>query len=134
MTAILAHPANEPESNVAGGHLSSVSFQCQSENRQSKTGNRYNQEDMAPQAPPHRLRWFWVPLRVLLMSFLLALLAFAVCLLLGILGLAIIAAVRGVHPNLTLAYRDIALPSAAAGGIIALVAAVAMEYRRPSKT
>jgi hypothetical protein len=35
---------------------------------------------------------------------------------------------------LTLAYRDIALPSAAAGGIIALVAAVAMEYRRPSKT
>jgi hypothetical protein len=89
---------------------------------------------MFPQAPPRRIRWFWVPLRVLLMSFLLALLAFAVCLLLGILGLAIVAAVRGVHPNLTLAYRDIALPAAAAGGIIALIAAVAMEYRRPTKT
>ena len=89
---------------------------------------------MSPQAPPHRLRWFWVPLRVLLMTFLLALLAFAVCLFLGILGLAIVAAVRGVHPNLTLAYRDIALPAAAAGGIIALVAAVAVEYRKTGKT
>lgn len=89
---------------------------------------------MSTEAPPRRIRWFWAPLRVLLMSFLLALLAFAVCLFLGILGLAIVAAVRGVHPNLTLAYRDIALPAAAAAGIIALIAAVAMEYRRPTKT
>jgi hypothetical protein len=84
---------------------------------------------MCPQAPQHRVRWFWVPFRVLLVSFLLALLSFAVCLLLGILGLTISAAVRGVHPDLTLAYRHIALPTAVVAGVIALVAAIAMEFR-----
>jgi hypothetical protein len=71
-----------------------------------------------------------VPLRVLLMTFLLALLSFAVCLLLGILGLTINAAVRGVHPNLTLAYRDIAFPAAVIAGLIALIASIAIEVRR----
>jgi hypothetical protein len=84
---------------------------------------------MCPQTPSHRLRWFWVPLRVLLMTFLLALLSFAVCLLLGILGLTINAAVRGVHPNLTLAYRDIAFPAAVIAGLIALIASIAIEVR-----
>jgi hypothetical protein len=64
------------------------------------------------------------------MTFLLALLSFAVCLLLGILGLTISAAVRGVHPNLTLAYRDIAFPAAVIAGLIALIASIAIEVRR----
>jgi hypothetical protein len=63
------------------------------------------------------------------MTFLLALLSFAVCLLLGILGLTISAAVRGVHPNLTLAYRDIAFPAAVIAGLIALIASIAIEVR-----
>jgi hypothetical protein len=61
------------------------------------------------------------------MTFLLALLSFAVCLLLGILGLTIIAWFRGVDPDLALAYRDIAFPAAVIAGLIALVAAIAIE-------
>jgi hypothetical protein len=75
------------------------------------------------------LRWLLVPLRVLLVSFLLALLSFAVCLLLGILGLVIAAGVRGVHPNMTIAYREIAFPAAVVAGGAALVAAVVLEIR-----
>ena len=75
------------------------------------------------------LRWLLVPLRVLLVSFLLALLSFAVCLLLGILGLVITAGVRGVHPNMTLAYREIAFPAAVLAGAAALVAAIILEVR-----
>ena len=79
-----------------------------------------------PSAP---LRWFLVLLRVLLVSFLLALLVFAVCLLLGILGLVISAGVRGVHPNMTIAYREVALPAALLAGAAALVVAIVAEVR-----
>lgn len=80
-------------------------------------------------APSAKLRWFWVPLRVLLVTFLLTLLAFAICLLMGILGLVISAWLRGVHPNMALAYRQFAFPAAAVAAVIALVAAVAVEVR-----
>jgi hypothetical protein len=68
-------------------------------------------------------------LRVLLVTFLLALLAFAVCLLLGIVGLVISAGVRGVHPNMTIAYRQVAFPAAVIAGAAALVAAIVIEVR-----
>jgi hypothetical protein len=85
---------------------------------------------MSPvRAPARRLPWFWILVRVLVLSFLLALLSFAVCLLLGILGLSLAAFVRGIHPNLALAYREIALPAAGVAGAIALLAAVALEFR-----
>jgi len=85
---------------------------------------------MSPaQAPADKLRWIWIALRVLLLSFLLTLLSFAVCLLLGILGLTISAAGRGIHANMTLAYRDIAFPAALVAGGIALLAASAIEFR-----
>ena len=48
--------------------------------------------------PSSLIRWFLVPLRVLLVTFLLALLSFAVCLFLGILGLVITAA-RARRPS-----------------------------------
>jgi len=83
-----------------------------------------------PQTPSPQLRWFWIPLRVLLLTFLLTLLAFAICLLVGILGFSLSAFLRGLHPNLALAYRKFALPAAAAAGLLALVAAIAMERRR----
>jgi hypothetical protein len=79
-----------------------------------------------PSAP---LRWFLVSLRVLLVSFLLTLLSFAVCLFLGILGLVINAGLRGVHPNMTIAYREIAFPAAIVAGTAALVAAIVIEVR-----
>jgi hypothetical protein len=84
---------------------------------------------MRPQASTSKLRWFWIPLRVLLMSFLLALLSFAVCLFVGILALTLSAWLRGVQPNLPLAYRDIAFPAAVVAGLIALAGAIVMEFR-----
>jgi hypothetical protein len=89
---------------------------------------------MSPAKTRHSvLSWLLVPARVVLVSFLLALLAFAVCLLLGILGLVISAGLRGVHPNMTLAYRAIALPAAVVAGAAALITSVAMEARFRSR-
>lgn len=70
-----------------------------------------------------------VPLRVLLVTFLLALLSFAVCLLLGIVGLVITARVRGVHPNMIIAYRQIAFPAALLAATAALAVAIVLEVR-----
>jgi hypothetical protein len=66
----------------------------------------------------------------LLVTFLLVLLSFAVSLLLGILGLVIEARFRGLHPNLTAAYRHIAFPVAAAVGAIVLISASVVEIRQ----
>ncbi|HWY54270.1 MAG TPA: hypothetical protein VNZ03_07390 [Terriglobales bacterium] len=74
-------------------------------------------------------RWYWIPIRVLLVTFLMTLLSFAVSLLLGILRLVIAARLRGVHPNMSTAYRHVAFPVAAAVGAIALVSASVIEIR-----
>ncbi|HEX3354457.1 MAG TPA: hypothetical protein VHS34_16675 [Terriglobales bacterium] len=79
------------------------------------------------EAPSAKLHWLLVVFRVLLVSFLLTLLAFAACLLLGILGLVISGWLHGVHPDMTLAYRHFAFPVAVATGVIALLAAIVME-------
>ena len=70
-----------------------------------------------------------VGLRTALPSALTGLSAFAVTLLLGILGLVAGARARGIHPDLRGAYRHIALPSAAIVGAIVLVSSVFMEVR-----
>ncbi len=80
-------------------------------------------------SPSFLLRWMLILSRVLLVAFLLALLAFAVCLLLGIVGLVISAGVRGVHPNMTIAYRQVAFPAAVLAGAAALVSAIVLEVR-----
>jgi hypothetical protein len=74
-------------------------------------------------------RWYLIPARVLLVTFLLTALSFAISLLLGILGLLVGARLKGVHPNLTIAYRYIAAPAAAAVAVIVLVTIVSMEIR-----
>jgi|SRR5712692_2447247 len=79
--------------------------------------------------PIRKAQWFWIPVRVLLVTFLLTLLSFAVSLLLGILGLVIGAKVRGTPPNMAIAYRHIAAPAAAVVGAIVLVSAISMEIR-----
>jgi hypothetical protein len=83
----------------------------------------------AARAPSTKLRWFWIPLRVLLVTFLLTLLSFAVCLLLGILGVVISAWLRGVHPDMAITYRHFAFPAAAIAALIALISAIALEIR-----
>jgi hypothetical protein len=74
-------------------------------------------------------RWYVIPLRVLLLTFLLTLLAFAVSLLLGILGTVINAHSHRVLPNMTVAYRHVALPVALAAGAIALIFTSILEIR-----
>jgi len=74
-------------------------------------------------------RWYLIPLRVFLVTFLVTLVGFAVSLLLSILGVVTAAKLRGVPPDLRLAYRDIALPAAMVIGLIVLVSALVMEIR-----
>ena len=85
---------------------------------------------------PRPPRWYAIPVRVLLMTFIGTLISFAVSLLLGIMGTVVVSARHGVHPNMTVAYRLIALPAAIVAGSIIFVLALAMEIRhyRQSKT
>jgi hypothetical protein len=86
--------------------------------------------------PTARPRWYMIPVRVLLVTFIGTLISFAVSLLIGILGMLIISALRHTHANMTVAYRVIALPAAVVAGSIIFVLALAMEVRhyRQSKT
>jgi hypothetical protein len=74
-------------------------------------------------------RWYGIPVRVLLVTFIGALLSFAASLLLAIIGTLVAARVRGVHPDMTIAYRQIALPMALVAGGIIFVLALVMEIR-----
>ncbi|MGB8919560.1 MAG: hypothetical protein WCC89_22095 [Candidatus Sulfotelmatobacter sp.] len=78
---------------------------------------------------PRPPRWYAIPVRVLLMTFIGTLISFAVSLLLGIIGTVVVSARHGVHPNMTVAYRLIALPAAIVAGSIIFVLALAMEIR-----
>jgi len=81
-------------------------------------------------------RWYGVPARILVVTFIGTLLCFAVSLLLGILGVVSVSLLRGIHPDMRIAYRMIALPTALVAGSIIFVLAVAMEVRhyRQAKT
>jgi len=74
-------------------------------------------------------RWYTIPVRVGLVTFIGTLLCFAVSLLFAIFGTVIIAALRGVHPDMRIAYRHIALPMALVAGSIIFVLALVMEIR-----
>ena len=79
--------------------------------------------------PSRAPRWYTIPVRVVLVTFIATLTCFAVSLLLAILGTVIIAALRHVHPDMRVAYRMIALPFAAVAGIIIFALALGMEIR-----
>lgn len=64
------------------------------------------------------------------MTILATLLSFAVSLFLAILGVILYARIRGIHPNMALAYRDVAFPVAAAAGAIALILMISFEIRQ----
>ena len=75
-----------------------------------------------------------LPVRVLVVTFICTLLSFAVSLLLGIGGVLVAAWLRGAHPNMTIAYRFVALPAAATVAGIVLVSASFMELRHHRQT
>jgi hypothetical protein len=62
------------------------------------------------------------------------LLSFAVSLLLAILGTVAVAAVRGAHPDMRIAYRHIAMPMTLAAGGVIFVLALVMEIRHYQQT
>ena len=81
------------------------------------------------QAEAHVPRWYLVPLRVLLVGFFVTLVAFAISLFGGIWVILIKARLEGVHPNMTVAYRHVALPIAAAAAVVAIIVAAVVELR-----
>jgi uncharacterized BrkB/YihY/UPF0761 family membrane protein len=74
-------------------------------------------------------RWYGVLTRILLLTFLGTLLGFAVTLLISLIGTAAVATLRGVHPDMRMAYRHIAVPLAAVEGIVILICASILELR-----
>ena len=84
----------------------------------------------------HSPRWYGIPLRVLLATVIGTLLCFAISLLLGILGTVVVSALRGVHPDMSTAYRFIAIPTALAAGSVILILSAVLEFRhyREAKT
>jgi hypothetical protein len=89
-----------------------------------------------PKAPVRSPRWYTIPVRVLLVTFIGTLLSFAAALFVGIVGTGAISALRGVRPNMAVAYREIALPASLVAGSIIFILALAMEIRhyRQSRT
>jgi hypothetical protein len=81
------------------------------------------------QATSPKPRWYLVPVRVVLVTFVVTLFSFAVSLLLGILGVLLAAKLRGGYANMAVAYRDVAFPAAVAVAVIVLVSAACMEVR-----
>jgi hypothetical protein len=90
----------------------------------------------SPKASTRTPRWYLIPARVLLVTFIVTLLSFAVSLLLGIGGVVLAAKLRGVHPDMTFAYKRIALPAAAMVAGIVLISSAFLEARhyRRAKT
>ena len=86
-------------------------------------------ETMAFTQSSAKPRWYLIPIRVVLVTFVVTLLSFAASLFLGILGTALAAWVRGAHPNMALAYRDVAFPIGVTVGVIVLISATVMEVR-----
>jgi uncharacterized BrkB/YihY/UPF0761 family membrane protein len=84
---------------------------------------------MAPASQSRPPRWYGIPLRVLIVTFISTLLCFAVSLLLAIVGTVCISALHHAHPDMRIAYRLIALPMALVAGGIIFVFSIAMEVR-----
>jgi uncharacterized membrane protein YbhN (UPF0104 family) len=68
-------------------------------------------------------------MRVLLMTAVVTLLAFAVSLLLSILGTVVYSQVEHTSPNMPYAYRYVAFPFAICVGVTVLALSLAMEIR-----
>jgi uncharacterized membrane protein len=85
---------------------------------------------MPPPRRPRPVHWYTIPVRVLLVTFIGTLLCFALSLLLGIFGTVILASLHRVRPDMTAAYRHIAMPVALAAAGVIFVAMLVTEIRR----
>jgi hypothetical protein len=74
-------------------------------------------------------RWYGIPLRVAAVTFIGTLLCFAVSLLLAIVGTAVASKLRGMHPDMRIAYRYIAIPMALVAASMILVLSISLEVR-----
>jgi uncharacterized BrkB/YihY/UPF0761 family membrane protein len=86
-------------------------------------------EMASAKAVSRKPRWYFVPFRVMLVTLIVTLLSFAISLFLGILGTVIGSRLRGVPPNMAMAYRHVAAPVAIVVGTIVFVSALVMEVR-----
>jgi hypothetical protein len=75
------------------------------------------------------VRWYLIPVRIVLVTIVVTALAFAVSLFLGIAGLLAGAKLHGSHPDMTIAYRVIAMPAALIVCVIVLVSSAVLEIR-----
>jgi hypothetical protein len=80
--------------------------------------------------PLNKPHWYWVPVKALAITFPLTLISFALGLFLGIVGMLIRGWVLNSQVNLTLAYRDVALPIAITAAVIVFVSSLVMEVQR----
>lgn len=77
----------------------------------------------------HSPRWYGVPVRIVLLTLVGTLLCFCVTLLFSLIGIVGMAAFRGIHPDMRVAYRHFAVPMAVVEGAIILVCATVCELR-----
>ncbi len=89
---------------------------------------------MARPASSPRSSWYGIPVRILLVTFIGTLLCFAVSLLLGIIGTVVVSRMRGLHPDMTVAYRQFALPVALVAGAVIFMLTIIMEIRHRRQT
>ncbi|HEY7353622.1 MAG TPA: hypothetical protein VH596_12720 [Terriglobales bacterium] len=75
-------------------------------------------------------RWYYIPLRVLVLTFFATLLCFAVGLFVGICVVLLTSVFHGTSPDLRMAYRHIALPAGVAACAIILITSTIVELRR----
>ena len=85
---------------------------------------------MSPGPPSRPPRWYAIPVRVGLVTFIGTLLSFCFALLFAIVGLSIVWMHYGVRPNMAVAYRRIALPTACWGGMVIFLFSLVTEVRR----
>jgi uncharacterized BrkB/YihY/UPF0761 family membrane protein len=82
----------------------------------------------------HSPHWYGVAVRILLLTFIGTLLCFCVTLLLSLIGTIMVAAIRGMHPDMRIAYRHFAVPIAAIEAAVILICASIMEVRHYHRT
>jgi hypothetical protein len=89
---------------------------------------------MPPKAKGRPPRWYTIPVRVVLVTFVGTLISFAVSLFLGIIGTVVVSAIRGARADMTTAYRHVALPCVVVAGSIIFVLSLTMEIRHYRQT
>lgn len=77
----------------------------------------------------HSPRWYGVPVRILLLTLVGTLLCFCVTLLISLIGTVAVSAIRGLHPDMRMAYRHFAVPMAAIEAIVIFICATVLEVR-----